>query len=354
MKAVILAGGEGIRLRPLTLNLPKPMVPIFNAPFLEIMLSNLRNHGIFEVIMTLGYLPDRIHEYFGNGDRFGMDIEYVLEKSPLGTAGAVKNVERYLDDTFIVLNGDIVTDLNISKMIQFHEYKKAKGTIFLREVDDPSSFGVVEIDKDAKVNRFLEKPGPGVTNSKSINGGIYILEPETMEAIPPGTFYMFEKGLFPSLLESGALVSGYLQEPYWVDVGTHASYYKVNMDILNGKYKHPGDSIGAKSSADLSINPDVRINGIVRFGDDCIVGTGVTINGPSVFGSNCTLGNDSTISGSIIWESVEIGQNASILDSIIGSRVRIGNEVVVDSGCIIGDDVEIGNNQYISAGSILE
>lgn len=354
MKAVILAGGEGVRLRPLTLNLPKPMVPILNAPFLEIMLYNLKNHGISDVIMTLCYLPDQIQQYFGNGHSFGMNIEYVLENSPLGTAGAVKNVESLLDGTFIVLNGDIVTDLNISDMIQFHKNKNAKATIFLREVDDPSSFGVVETDGDGKVNRFFEKPKPGVTSSKWINGGVYILEPDTIGSIPSDSFYMFENGLFPDLLQSGQLVSGFRQEPYWVDVGTYANYFKVNMDILNGNYIHPSDTINSRGGLNLAISPTSHINGSVTFGDNCIVGEGTTINGPSIFGRSCNVGNNSMISDSILWESVEVGDNVSIIGSIIGSRVCVGDEVVVDSGCIIGDDVIIKSNQHISAGSILE
>lgn len=354
MKAVILAGGEGVRLRPLTLNIPKPMVPIFNAPFLEIMLANLKNHGINDVIMTLCYLPDRIQEYFGNGHSLDMNIEYVLETSPLGTAGAVKNVEAALDSTFIVLNGDIVTDLDISKMIQFHKEKKAKATIFLREVDNPSSFGVVETDLDGKVSKFLEKPEPGVTSSNWINGGIYILEPDTINPIPSDTFYMFEKGLFPYLLESGQSVYGFRQEPYWIDVGTYSNYIKVNMDILDENYRHPSDNISSRYGENTSISPASKIYGNVRFGDKCKVGSGTTIDGPSIFGNGCSLGDNCTIAGSIFWESVDIGDNVSITDSVIGNRVSIGYNVVVDSGCIIGDDVVIENSQNIPSGSILE
>lgn len=203
MKAVILVGGEGTRLRPLTYSTPKPMVPILNRPFLEHMLKYMKSHHINDVILALCYLPDHIRAYFGNGSDYGVKLTYDVETSPLGTAGAVKNVAQHLDETFFVFNGDVFTDLNLTAMLDTHRKKSSKATIALTPVDDPSMYGVVETDTNDRVKRFVEKPKREEATTNMINAGIYILEPELLEYIPANQNYMFERGLFPLLLEQG-------------------------------------------------------------------------------------------------------------------------------------------------------
>ena len=213
MKAVILAGGEGTRLRPLTCNVPKPMVPILNRPFLEHMLGHLSGHGVDHAILTMWYLPDVIRSHFGNGEGLGLRLSYTLEETPLGTAGAVKNVEDELDGAFLVLNGDIFTNLDLSAMARFHRESGAMVTIALTQVEDPSAFGVVDMDESGRVSRFVEKPPPGEAPSNWINAGTYLIEREALAHAPGGEHYMFERGLFPKLLEMGAPVYGYQVGP---------------------------------------------------------------------------------------------------------------------------------------------
>jgi mannose-1-phosphate guanylyltransferase/phosphomannomutase len=354
MKAVILAGGQGVRLRPLTTKIPKPMVPIMNSPFLQIMLDNLKFHGIQEIIMTIGYLPDRIKEYFEDGRHMDMSIEYVLEESPMGTAGAVKNVESSLDGTFLVLNGDIVTDLDLESMIKFHRENESKVTIFLNEVEDTSSFGVVEIDATAKVIRFLEKPEPGETDSKRINGGIYLIEPDIMDQVPVGEFYMFERGLFPKLLKNDVPVYGFVATPYWVDVGTHSNYFKVNIDMANGDYIQPGEASRKKNANGIAMSTSVRIHGSLILGDNCEIGSNVVINGTVILGNRTRIGNGTVINECILWQDVVISDNVTMNGCIIGNRVYIGDNTIVEEGSIIGDDVVIAGGKHIYKGSIIE
>ncbi|MBE0480396.1 MAG: NDP-sugar synthase, partial [Dehalococcoidia bacterium] len=235
MKAVILVGGEGLRLRPLTCNLPKPMVPVANKPFLEHTIDNLKKHGVDEVILAMGYLPDRIRQYFGDGSTLNIRLIYSVEDTPLGTGGAVKNAERFLDDTFIVLNGDIYSDLNLTDMVRLHLRRKAKATIALTPVEDPTAYGVVEIDSTSRVKAFIEKPSRESVTSHLINAGTYVLEPELLDMIPAGVHSMVERGLFPDLVKQGAPFLGYPSDAYWIDIGTPQDYIRLHRDLLMGK-----------------------------------------------------------------------------------------------------------------------
>ena len=353
MKAVILAGGEGTRLRPLTCNIPKPMVPILNRPFLEHMLGHLRDHGVDEAILTLCYLPDRIKAHFGDGEDVGVRVSYAMEETPLGTAGAVKNVEDALDDTFLVLNGDIFTDLDLNAMARFHREKKAQVTLFLTQVENPASFGVVDTDTDGRVLRFLEKPSPGETTSTWINGGIYLLEPQVLAQAPPGEFHMFERGLFPRLLEMGAPVYGFKAHPYWMDVGTLTNYMRVHRELLLGNSSTSWAESMDKVLGHSSIHASARITGPVLVGHGCSVGPGAVIEGPAVLGAGCVVGPGAVIRGSVLWRGVSVEREASLAGCIIGDGVRIGEGSAVAEGCTVGDNVVLGKASSIVPGMTL-
>ena len=353
MKAVILVGGEGTRLRPLTCNIPKPMVPVLNRPFLEHMLSHLNGHGVDSVVLAMRYLPDKIVSHFGSGEHAGVALSYVLEDTPLGTAGAVKNVEEYLDGTFLVLNGDIYTDLDLSAMVRFHREKEAQVTLFLTTVDDPTAFGVVETDSSGRVLSFLEKPSRGETTSNWINGGIYIIERQVLTHIPETEFYMFERGLFPKLLDMGISVYGYQSCPYWVDMGTPASYVRVHQDLLtSNSQSHLIEDMRLGRNTSY-IHPSARITGSVLLGEGCSIGAGALVQGPSVLGSGSVVTQEAVITASIIWKNVVVGRGAVLRGCVVGNRVQIGEGSRVDEGCIVGDDVCLGRANHVSRGMIL-
>ena len=237
MKAVIMAGGKGTRLRPLTCNKPKPMVPIVNRPMMEHIIYLLQKHGFNEVWITLFYLPELIRNYFGDGSEFGMKINYSLEETPLGTAGSVKKVVDNLNDTFLVISGDALTDINLEKAIKFHKAKKVKATIVLTKVPNPLEYGVVIADQKGEVKRFLEKPGWGEVFSDTVNTGIYILEPEVFNLFESGSEFDFSKNLFPMLLDKGESIGGFVADGYWSDIGNLEQYRQAHYDVLTGKVK---------------------------------------------------------------------------------------------------------------------
>ena len=304
LKAVILAGGEGTRLYPLTYALPKPMLPVLNRPFLEHTIAYLKEYGIKDITLALSYLPEVVQDYFGNGSKLDVRLTYSLESHPLGTAGAVKNAEQYLESTFVVLNGDIFTDLDIADMLSFHRRKRAKASISLTWVDNPCVFGVVEIDRHGRIKRFMEKPSPDQVTSNWINAGIYILEPEVLDYVPAGTHYMFEKGLFPLLLELGEPVYGYQFSGHWLDMGTLEKYRCLNCDLLLLKEKSA--LIGNLSKdeiycdRDTIIHPSAEITGPAIIASGCQIGQRVNIKGPVVIGPDCYIGDDAILEESIL------------------------------------------------------
>ncbi len=327
VKAVILAGGEGTRLRPLTYYTPKPMVPVVNRPFLEHTVVYLNKHGIKDIVLALSYLPQTIQRYFGDGRRPEVELRYCLEEKPLGTAGAVKNAERYLDSTFIVLNGDIFTNLNIGDILAFHRSKNAVATIALTWVDNPCAFGVVETDSDGRVRRFVEKPSPDRVTSQWINAGIYVLEPEVLGYVPSGSHYMFEKGLFPLLLDLDQPVYGYRFNGYWLDMGTPEKYLRLNCDLLTSRAQSPllTDHVGNGISygQGVVIHPTARIDGPTIIGDRCHIGPGVYIKGPVVVGHKCRIQKGASIEVTVLWDGVTVGEGAVLRHSVVCDAVAI-------------------------------
>lgn len=273
MKAVVMAGGEGTRLRPLTSLRPKPMVPIVNQPVMEHILGLVKHHGIDEVVATLAFMPQVIEDYFGDGEEWGMDIAYALEETPLGTAGSIKNAEALLkDDTFLVISGDALTDINLAEVIEFHKSREATVTIALKRVPDPLEFGVVITDDDGKIDRFLEKPSWGQVFSDTINTGIYVLEPEIFDYIPEGEPFDFSSQLFPLLMEKGYPLYGCVVDGYWCDVGSLETYMQVHKDILDGKAMIfiPGLEAHEKLwiSEGAEIHPDAEVSEKGRAGPE--------------------------------------------------------------------------------------
>ncbi len=329
MKAVILVGGPGTRLQPLTDNLPKSMVPVLTVPVMEHTLAYLRRFGIEDIILTLNYLPDAIRNVLGDGSRCGVHLTYCMEEEPLGTAGAIKNTIEFLDNNpLIVLNGDIFTDLNINSMYTFHRERGAKATISLHHVEDPSAFGVVDMDNTNRVKAFIEKPKKEEAPSKWINAGTYILEPEVLDYVPAGQHYMFERGLYPDLLQKGEPVYGYQHQGYWLDMGTPGKYYTLNMDLLESRYHSPAtDNLagdGAHCHPEAVIDATANLFGPAVIDRGAQIGKKVTINGPTVIGSGCRIEEGATIDASILWENITVAARAHV------DRCIISHNAIVD------------------------
>jgi mannose-1-phosphate guanylyltransferase len=336
MKAVILVGGEGTRLRPLTCNTPKAIVPILNQPFLEHLIHYLKKHGITEVILAMGYLPDPIQDCLGDGSRLGAQVRYVVEDSPLGTAGAVKNGESFLDGPFIVFNGDILTEIDLTAMIKRHQETRPKVSIALTPVDNPTIYGVVETDTRGMVRRFVEKPGWDKVTTNMINAGIYILEPEILAQIPASTRSMFEHDIFPSLLDNGEPILGYPSGAYWIDIGTPEKYLKVHHDLLlnqgNGHFRTEGES---------QIHLAAKIEGPVLIAEGCAIAEDVKIKGPAVLGPRCKIGNSAVVEGGVLWDGVNVGKMAELRNCVVGSGSQIQERCNIPEGCVLGDNVRV-------------
>ncbi len=344
MKAVILVGGEGTRLRPLTCNIPKPMVPVLNKPFLERMIQNIRPYGITEVILTMHYLPDRIQDYFGDGKSLGITITYVVEKSPLGTAGAVKNVESHLKETFFVFNGDVFMDLDLGKMLAYHRERKAQATIALVPVENPSAYGVVVLDQGGRAQQFIEKPPKGSQPSNLINAGCYILEPEVLKYAPAGTPSMFERDLFPLILREGLPVYGLPSSGYWLDIGNSSNYLQLHRDLLKG---------GLAQESECSIDPSASIEGPVLLGRGCVIGADVRIQGPVAMGEGCHIGEGSQVSGAVLWRRVQVGKGSILKGCILGDNSFIGDEVTLSEECVIADEARVLSGNKLGRGTAI-
>lgn len=355
MKAVILVGGEGTRLRPLTCSIPKSMVPIINRPFLEHMINHLKSHGIDDITLALCHLPDQIQSYFGDGSDFGVKLTYVIEDYPMGTAGAVKNVEQHLDETFFVFNGDIFTDLDFSAMMRSHRQMGAKVTIALTPVEDPTIYGVVKTDAGGRLLRFVEKPSRDEAPSNMINAGTYIVEPDVLSHIPPRCFFTFERELFPLLLNIGDPIYGYPSDAYWIDIGTTEKYQKLHHDLLTGRVSRgfPGQRAGEGIwvEGDCDIHPSAQLKGPTVIGGNCVIDSGVQVKGPSVIGQGCHIGKDSLIEGAIVWHNTRLGQGVALRNCIIAEGIFIGDRSRVAEGCILGNNVVIGCDQSLTQGT---
>jgi mannose-1-phosphate guanylyltransferase len=354
MKAVILVGGLGTRLRPLTCHTPKPMIPLVNQPFIEWMLENLRDQGITEAILAVQYLADQFRAALGDGSRLGLTVRIVEEPEPRGTAGAVKNVEHLLDGSTFVFNGDVMTDLDLRAMLAFHRERGSKLTIALTPVEDPTAFGLVETDADGRIRRFVEKPRADEITTNMINAGTYIIEPELFRYVPPNQHYMFERGLFPVVLQTADPMFGYPSHAYWTDIGKPQTYLDVHHDILMGKVRYRfrgrpiGDRVWLEDSAD--IHPSAQIAGPVLLGAGVQVGAGAQIIGPTVIGGGCVIGEAARLEGVVLWEGNEIGREAVLRSCVLGRGNRVGPRAHITDGAVIGDGCVIGAENRLERG----
>lgn len=343
MKAILLAGGFGTRLRPLTLKTPKPIVPIFDRPFLSYQIDILKQlPEIDEVILSLNYQPDSIKAVIGSGQDFGLRIRYLVEPNPLGTGGAVKFAESYLDGTTVVFNGDVLTGIDLPEVLHLHRDRKASATIVLTPVDDPSAYGLVETDTNGNVIQFLEKPDPDEVSCDTINAGIYVLEPETFDRIPQDTKYSIEHGYFPSLVDTNETFVAYIDDSYWLDIGTAEKYLQAHRDIMTGRYAvkpFVGQSRGAPVIAPTAtVDSTANLEGPCFVGANASVGAYADIRAHTVLSESVTINEHAVIEGAIIWPNSNVGSHAKVLNSIIGARSEVAPHAIINPGTVLGDE----------------
>ena len=350
MKAVVMAGGFGTRIQPLTTSVPKPMIPVYNKPMMEYIITSLKNAGITEIAVLLYFKPDVIKNHFGDGSSLGVKLHYVVPDDDYGTAGAVKKAEAFLDDRFIVVSGDLVTDFNIPEIIGYHEAKDSKATITLTSVSDPLQFGVVITDSDGKILRFLEKPGWGEVFSDTINTGIYVFEPEILRYIPENKPFDFSKDLFPSIMATGTPIYGYNAKGYWRDVGNPDSYRTSLLEIAEGMVKLPipGEKKELPtgilySGKNLKMDDSVKINGLVVIGDDCVIEKDAQLS-DCCMGNGCVIGENTVIERSILWDNIKIGERSVIKNAVLCDNVLMATDVKCENGAIIAENAKVGKS----------
>lgn len=352
-----MAGGKGTRLRPLTFVRPKPMIPLVNKPIIEYTVDRLSKFGFKDIIMTLNYMYTKIKNYFKDGSEFGVNINYSVEKWPLGTGGSVKKAEKYIDDTFMVVSGDILTEVNFKDVLKFHKEKGALATMVLTEVEDPSHFGIAVMDKHNKIKQYLEKPSPEDAFSNVANTGIYIFEPEIFDFFKKEGEIDFSKDIFPELIKNDAEMYGYVFNGYWNDIGRPETFKQATYDILDQKieqnfYKSKIED-GFKKIGDIwlgknvLINKKAKIEGPVVIGNNCTIEKGCKISKGSVIGDNVSIGKDVKIDGAIILSDSVIEDNSLLNGCIIDTKCIIDKNTVLEDGVVTGSLVEIGKNSII-------
>jgi mannose-1-phosphate guanylyltransferase/phosphomannomutase len=354
VKAVVMAGGEGTRLRPLTSNQPKPMVPVVGKPCMEHILELLRTHGFGDVIVTVAFLPQAIRGYFGNGDALGIDVSYSVEESPLGTAGSVRLAADKLDEPFLVISGDAVCDLDLTKLVEFHQGRGAAVTIGLKSVPNPLEFGIVVTDQDGRIERFLEKPSWSQVFSDTINTGIYVVDPEVLNHVPTDRPYDFSKELFPLLLEMGRPLYGYVMDGYWQDIGNLDQYRQANYDALEGKVALSIPGIQLRGNIWIGEGVDLddldQVEGPAYVGTNCRVAREATVGAYSVLGANVTLRERARVERSVIDAGTHIGRSVLVEGAIVGRRCDLRGHARLHEGVAIGDEVTIGSESIVMPG----
>jgi mannose-1-phosphate guanylyltransferase len=340
------------------------MISLVNQPFIEHMLENLRDQGISEVILAVQYLADRFRDLLGDGSRLGLKVHIVEEPEPRGTAGAVKNVEHMLDGTTFVFNGDVMTDLDLQAMLVFHREHSSKLTIALTPVEDPTAFGLVETDEDGRIRRFIEKPPPDEITTNMINAGTYILEPELLRYVPPRQHYMFERGLFPVVLQTGDAMYGYPSRAYWTDVGKPATYLEVHHDILIGKlqYQFRGEQIGERvwQEGGAEVAASAQLVGPVVLGAGVRIERGARLIGPTVVGARTVIKAEATVEGAVLWEDNVVGEGAMLRScvvgrgTVIGAKAHLADGTIVSDGCVIGAENRLEHGIRLWPGAQLQ
>jgi mannose-1-phosphate guanylyltransferase/phosphomannomutase len=354
MKAVIMAGGEGTRLRPLTSNQPKPMMPLANRPMMEHIVELLKRHGFEDIVVTVAFQANAIRTYFGNGSEFGVRMVYATEEIPLGTAGSVRNAMDELDDTFLVISGDVLTDINLSNIVDYHRDKKAMATIGLKAMENPLEFGIVITREDGSIERFLEKPSWGQVFSDTINTGIYVLEPAIFDYIEPAKSVDFSSDVFPRLLDDERPLYGYVADGYWEDVGTLEAYIKVHQDVLDAQVAVdlPGFRLGEGIwlGEGTEIDPAATIDGPAIVGDYSRVEAGAHLAQYTVLGSNVRVGTDAFIERSVVHDNVYLGPGVRLRGAVVGRSSDLRRGARLEEGVVLGDECFVGEHAVINPG----
>jgi mannose-1-phosphate guanylyltransferase/phosphomannomutase len=354
MKAVIMAGGEGTRLRPLTSNQPKPLIPLANRPMMEHVVRLLTHHGFEDVVVTLAFLPQTIRDYFGDGSEFGVRMVYATEETPLGTAGSVRNAQAELDETFLVISGDVLTDIDLSAVVKYHREKGAMATLALKSIEDPLEFGIVIVRDDGSIERFLEKPTWGQVFSDTVNTGIYVLEPEVFDYIPEGESVDFSDDVFPKLVQDGKPIFGYTAEGYWEDVGTLEAYVGVHRDVLDGKVDVdlPGFRVaeGVWLGEGSEVDPAAEVEGPVIIGDHCRVEGGARLGAYTVLGSNVMVRQDGNLERSVVHDNAYVSNAVNLRGTVVGRSCDLRAYARCEEGVVLGDDCVVGEHAVINPG----
>jgi mannose-1-phosphate guanylyltransferase / phosphomannomutase len=354
VKAVVMAGGEGTRLRPLTSNQPKPMMPMANRPLMEHVVRRLAVHGFDDIVVTVAFLASHIRNYFGDGAELGVNMRYATEETPLGTAGSVRNAAAELDDTFLVISGDVLSDIDLGAVVKAHRSSGALATIALRRVENPVDFGIVITDADGWVERFLEKPTWGQVFSDTINTGIYVLEPQVLDLIPEGERVDFSEVVFPAALKRGLAIHGLVVDGYWEDVGTIDAYHRAHRDVLDGRVAvdipgfRLGDGIWLGEGAD--VDPAAEITGPVIIGDNCRIEAGARIGEYTVLGSNVVVKHDASLSRTVAHDHVYVGPAATLRGCIIGRSADLRRGARAEEGVVLGEECFVGDGAVINQG----
>src|SRR4051794_19258670 len=354
MKAVVMAGGEGTRLRPMTANQPKPLLPLVNRPIMEHVLRLLKKHGFTETVVTVQFLAALIRNYFGDGGELGMSLHYATEEMPLGTAGSVKNAEEALrDERFLVISGDALTDIDLTDLVRFHKENGALVTIGLKRVPNPLEFGIIIIDDEGRVQRFLEKPTWGQVFSDTANTGIYVMEPEVLDHVAAGESVDWSGDVFPKLLAEGAPLYGYVADGYWEDVGTHESYLKAQADMLSGKVDIEPDgfevSPGVWVAEGAEVDTEAVLKGPLYIGDYAKVEAGAELREYTVLGSNVVVKEGAFLHRAVVHDNVFIGPSTNLRGCVVGKNTDVMAGARIEEGAVIGDECVIESEAYVSS-----
>ncbi len=354
-KAVIMAGGEGTRLRPLTSNVPKPMVPLVNRPMMEHIVGLLKRHGFDEIVVTVAFLANHIRSYFGDGSEFGVRMVYATEETPLGTAGSVRNaMDELSDERFLVISGDVLTDIDLGAIERFHVEKQALATIGLVAVEDPLEFGIVITRDDGSIERFLEKPTWGEVFSDNINTGIFMLEPEIFDYIPAGRPVDFSSEVFPALLADGRGLFGAVGSGYWEDVGTHDAYLSAHKDVLDGRVHVDIDGFEVSDGVWLGegalVDPDAVVDGPAVIGENCRIEAGAHLKPYAVLGNNVRARTGAELDRVVVQDNAYLGEGVRLRGTVLGRSCDLRNHVRTEEGVVVGDECFIGDNASLGGG----
>ncbi len=357
MKAVVLVGGEGTRLRPLTYTTPKPLLPIANEPHIDRQLAWLASHGVDEVVLSMGYLPSAFQEHFAHDQFHDVHVRYAVEDEPLGTAGAIRFAAEGIDERFIVCNGDVLTDLDLGALVRFHDERGAEATIFLTQVDDPSAFGVVPTRADGAVIAFVEKPAPGKAPSNWINAGTYVVEPPFLERIPPRLSVSVERETFPRMLAQPGLLYGFQSDAYWIDIGTPEKYLRAHHDLLAGRVGVPPAAGAREQSPGVWVQGEVLIDASARIEPPVLLGAGTRIEARahvrrSVLAAGVIVEADAVLDGAVLHAGARVSHGASVRNSVCGAVAVLKPDVALGDETVVGAGTTVMSGTRLSGGRV--